>query len=207
MDDERAGTAQGTGSGDGGAARGTGAPVSPGGEARPTAHRLARPPGARYRTAGAAPVVRARPRLARALAGGAAVAGVLALLLAIFQAVLWGGVGQTTILVVGAWAIGVTVRGLAWGGAPHLPSRAPVVLAAALGAAAWAASLAGAWILSLALLPNSVRTLAERIAATPFPDWVGPQLSPFRFVEALLIVAIAAFAARSAAVRDGDGAG
>lgn len=144
--------------------------------------------------------------MGRALAGGAVVAAVLAGLLAIFHAVLWGGLGQTTILVLGAWAIGVTVRGLAWGGAPHRASRAPVAIAALLGAAAWAGAMAAAWLLSLALLPNSVRTFAERIAGTPFTEWIGPQLTPFRFVEGLLIVAIAAFAARSAAVPAGDDA-
>ncbi len=63
------------------------------------------------------------------------------------------------------------------------------------------------WLVSLALLPNSVRTFAERIASTPFLEWLGPQLTPFRVIEGLLIVAIAAFAARSAAVRDGADAG
>ena len=57
---------------------------------------------------------------------------------------------------------------------------APSIAAMRLGAVCWLACLVGAWLVAMAILPGSSRTFPDRLAATPFLDWVGPQLGAGR---------------------------
>jgi hypothetical protein len=164
----------------------------PTGEAIPAVRRLARAPGERYRTA-PPELILVRPDLWRALALGLAAGLGAALLAAMFHAVL------SITAVLGGWLIGVGVRTGAWRGRPHRPSRTPLALAAALGIVTWVGGHVLSWLLSMAILPGSSRTLPERVVATPFLDWVGPQLGPLDLVSLLLLVGVAWAAAHSSA--------
>lgn len=162
----------------------------PGGEAIPAQRRLARPPGDRYRTA-APPPIAERPDLGRATLLG--LAGALAYVVpaALLLAVLSITAGLVAIAVLGGWLIGVGVRTGAWRGLAHRPSKAPLALAAAIGALAWLAGLVLAWLISQAMLPTSTRPYLDRLAATPFPDWVAPQLAPLDYLVLGVLVVVA----------------
>jgi hypothetical protein len=45
-----------------------------------------------------------------------------------------------------------------------------------LGALTWVAALVLAWVVAMAILPGSERSIVERLAGTPFLDWLSPQL-------------------------------
>jgi hypothetical protein len=138
-----------------------------------------------------------RPAMGRALAWGLAAAAGTAILLGIVHAVLSNAFGQLAVPILGGWLVGWAVRCGAWRGRLHRPSSAPVALAAGLGVATWAAGLLCAWLLSQAILPGSTRSFPDRLAATPFLDWLAPQLSVLDGVRLLLLVVAAAFGARS----------
>ena len=70
-----------------------------------------------------------------------------------------------------------------------------------LGALGWLATLVGAWLVSMAILPASSRSFPDRLVATPFLDWVGPQLGLADVLALLLFIGFAWFGARSAATR------
>jgi len=170
----------------------------PTGEAVPAERRLARAPGERYRTSPTEPF-RERPDLWRALALGL-VAGVgIAILTAVFHAVLSITSGLIAISLLGGWLIGLGVRTGSWAGRPHPPSRAPLALAAGLGLLTWVAGFVLAWLLSMAILPGSSRSFPDRLAATPFLDWVGPQLGPLDLLTLVLLVGVAWAAAHTSA--------
>jgi hypothetical protein len=48
----------------------------------------------------------------------------------------------------------------------------------------------------MALLPGSTRSFFERLAATPFLDWLAPQLGPIEILALVVLVGAAAWAAR-----------
>lgn len=190
-------------------------PAEPGPAAAPRAaspgeaRRLERPPSDRYRTA-AAPLPRmARPRIGRALAGGLAVALGVAVVIALLRAILAYGAGIVIVAIVGGWLIGIAVRGGAWGGRPHERSLVPHLVAAACGVAAWLFAAVGAWLVAMALLPGSARSFPERLAGTPFIDWLTPQLGALDAIELLLLVAASAWCARTRGLepRDGEASG
>lgn len=110
---------------------------------------------------------------------------------ALLLAVLSITAGLVAIAVLGGWLIGVGVRTGAWRGLAHRPSKAPLALAAFLGAVAWLSGLVLAWIVSMAILPLSSRTFLERIVATPFPEWVAPQLAPLDYLVLAMLVVVA----------------
>lgn len=116
-------------------------------------------------------------------------ATLLVLLTGVAWAVLRGllelGITALAAVGVGGWAIGVLVRG-----------RLPLALAALLGGAAWLVGLLVSWLLALALLPGSTRTLAERLAATPFVDWLAPQFGLLEIAALVLCAGAAAYGAR-----------
>lgn len=176
--------------GDDGAPHG-GDPVAPlGGEAIPAQRRLARPPSDRFRTP-APPPITDHPDLGRATLLG--LGGALAYVVpaALLLAVLSITAGLVAIAVLGGWLIGVGVRTGAWRGLAHRPSKAPLALAAVLGAVAWLGGLVLAWIVSMAILPLSSRTFLERIVATPFPEWIAPQLAPLDYLVLAMLVIVA----------------
>ena len=171
-------------------------PPTPTGEAIPAERRLARPPGDRFRSATPPPIVE-RPDLVRATllgaAGGLAYVVPAALLLAILSITA----GLVAVAVLGGWLIGYGVRTGAWRGRAHRPSKAPLALAAGLGAAAWLAGLVLAWLVSMAILPASTKGFLDRLGANPFPDWIAPQLSLLDYLVLAVMVAVAWLAAHT----------
>lgn len=171
------------------------------GDARPPA--LAQAPGERYRPRSSVPAPLERPGLVRGiglgLLAGLAVAAVSALL----RSILDYGVGLLVVAGAGGWLVGAAIRFGAWSGRPHRASRTPELLAALLGLFTWVAGLLGAWLVAMAILPGSSRTFLDRVADTPFLDWVAPQLGVLNVVELLLLVGLAWYGARSAPVEAG----
>jgi hypothetical protein len=166
------------------------------GDVRPPT--LARPPGDRYRTPSPVLILE-RPRIARGVGLGLVAMLAVAVVCALLRAILDLSGGIIAVAVAGGWAIGAAVRQGAWGGQPHRPSTAPVIAGAALGALGWLAGLVGAWLVAMAILPGSSRTFTERLAATPFPDWLGPQVGLADLLSLLLFIVFGAIGARSAA--------
>ena len=60
----------------------------------------------------------------------------------------------------------------------------------------------GAWLVAMTILPGSSRTFTERLAATPFLDWLSPQVGIADLLSLLLFVVFGAIGARSASTRD-----
>jgi hypothetical protein len=140
--------------------------------------------------------------MGRAVALGLLVALVVALLCALLRGILDLSGGIIAVAVAGGWAIGAAVQRGAWGGQPHRASSAPVVVGALLGGLCWLAGLVGAWLVAMAILPGSSRSLPDRLAGTPFLGWVEPQLGVADVLSLLLFVALGWFGARSVATRD-----
>ncbi len=161
----------------------------------------ARRPGATGWTFGARAdspaVVVARPDLVRATILGLAAGLLPAVLTALVLAVLSVTVGLIAIAVLGGWLVGLGVRTGAWSGRPHPPSRAPLALAATLGAITWVAGLVLAWIVSMVTLPASSMGVPDRLVANPFLDWLSPQLGPIDLVQLVLLVSLAWVAAHT----------
>jgi hypothetical protein len=164
------------------------------GEVRPRT--LERPPGDRYLLPDAGDPPAAHPDMVRAAVFGAAAALLVAVLAAAFNAGLDFLVGVTVVAALGGWLIGRAVRHGAWSGRAHISSPAPLVLAVLLALAAWLVGEIGAYLLSLATLPDSVRTLPERMADLPFLDWLSPQFGPFEIVSLFLLGGLAWFSSR-----------
>ena len=173
-----------------------GAPLASPGEVKPEASgRLAQPPALRYATAAAARAP-ARPRWARATvygllaaAGGAAVWLVAAGLLGLSG-------GLMVLAIVLAWGIGTAIRVGAWGSAQHPADGRTGVLAIALGVSTWLAGMCLVYLYSLATRPDSALSLADRLAGTPFLDWLAPQLLPLAPVELAAFILVGWLAAR-----------
>jgi hypothetical protein len=116
----------------------------------------------------------------------AGAAGLLAALAwSVLRAILELGPGALVVAALGGWGIGASLR----------QARGSPVLAACIGGLSWLAGLLLTWLLSMAILPGSSRTFSERVAATPFLDWLAPQLG---LLEATALVAFVGFAAWSA---------
>jgi hypothetical protein len=142
-----------------------------------------------------------RPRIGRGLGYGLAATALVAVVGAVSRGILDLSTGLIALAVGGGWAIGAAVRQGVWGGQPHRPSSAPTLIAAALGALGWLASLVGAWVVSMAILPASSRSLPDRLLATPFVDWLSPQIGLGEYLALLLFIGFAGFGARSAPTR------
>jgi hypothetical protein len=110
---------------------------------------------------------------------------------AVLRGILELGPTVLAAAAIGGWAIGLVLR----------EARAPVLLAAITGLLAWALGLLFSWLLAMALLPGSSRTFPERLAATPFLDWLAPQLGLLEVLGLILLVGLAAWTARPAARR------
>jgi hypothetical protein len=140
--------------------------------------------------------------MARGVGLGLVAGVVVALACALVRGILDLTTGIIVFAVVGGWVIGAAVRQGAWGGQPHRPSSAPAVAGACLGALCWLAGVAGAWVVAMATLPGSSRTLPERLASTPFLDWLAPQVGLADLLSLLLFAGFGWFGTRSAATRD-----
>ena len=172
---------------------------SPGpGDERP--RRLARPPGERYQRVSRVVAPMEHPRLGRALLLGLATVSAIVVVSALLRDILDLSSGLLVVAGAGGWLIGAGVRQGAWAGRPHLSSRILGLVGLGLGALCWLLGLLAAWLLSMAILPGSSRSLPDRLAATPFMDWLSPQLDPLDFVQLLLLVGVAWYVARSGAV-------
>jgi hypothetical protein len=110
---------------------------------------------------------------------------------AVLRGILELGPTVLAAAAIGGWAIGLVLR----------EARAPVLLAGLMGLLAWALGLLFSWLLAMALLPGSSRTFPERLAATPFLDWLAPQLGLLEVLGLILLVGLAAWTARPAARR------
>ena len=170
-------------------------PATGPGDVRP--RHLERPPGERYPTL--APAIRERPDLVRALILGVLAGVLVAAAAALLRSIVDLTAGLLALAVAGGWAVGAAVRRGAWAGLPHRASAAPEVLGLLLGAATWIAGLALAWLVAMAILPASERSLIERLAGTPFLDWLGPQLGLADVLGLVLAALLGWFGARSAA--------
>ena len=169
------------------------------GETAAPATRLNRPPSDRYRTPAPEPVLE-RPALMRALGLGLVAGLGTAAVTALFLAILSITAGLLAIAILGGWLVGAGVRTGAWSGRPHRPSRSPLALAAALGVVTWLAGLVLAWLVSMAILPDSVKPLLDRLTSTPFLEWVSPQLGALDFLGLALLVVVAWVTAHSGAL-------
>jgi hypothetical protein len=133
----------------------------------------------------------------RGLANGLAVVVAVAVAGALVRGILDLTVGTIALAGAGGWLIGTAVRMGAWGGLAHRASGRPAVMAMILGGTCWLLSLVGAWLVAMATLPGSSRTFPDRLAATPFLDWLAPQLVPADYLDLVLFVGLAWIGARS----------
>jgi len=140
--------------------------------------------------------------MARGVGLGLIAVVVAAVACALLRGILDLTTGIIVFAVVGGWVIGAAVRQGAWEGQPHRPSSAPAIAGACLGVLCWLAGLVGAWLVTMAILPASSRTFTDRLAAMPFPDWLGPQLGLADYLALVLFVVFGAIGARSEATRD-----
>lgn len=105
---------------------------------------------------------------------------------AVLRGILELGVTALAALALGGWVVGSLLRG----------ARSPRVLAAAWAASAWLLGLVFSWLLAMAVLPGSTRSFAERLASTPFIDWLAPQFGPLELAGLVICVGAAVYAAR-----------
>jgi hypothetical protein len=124
---------------------------------------------------------------------------IMALAVALLAAVAWAllrgilelGPSLLAVVALTGWAIGALIRQV--GG--------PLLLAVSIAALAWLLGLVGTWLVSMAVLPGSTRTFAERLDAIPFLDWISPQLGPLELAGLVLFMVAAAYGARARSTR------
>lgn len=116
-----------------------------------------------------------------------------AMLIGLLAAVIWALIkgllefpGVLAVAVVAGWAIGAVL----W------QVRASPLMAALIAGAAWLLGLVLAWLVAMAILPGSSRTFLERIEATPFLEWQGPQFGAIEVLGLVLYVGAALYGAR-----------
>jgi hypothetical protein len=123
---------------------------------------------------------------ARAILAAVGVGLLAATAWALLRSVFDITIGSLVVAALGGWGIGASVRR---GGV------APLV-AAVLALAAWIVALLLAWLVAMAILPASTRPLGDRLAATPFLDWLVPQLGIVEIGALVIGVGAALYAAR-----------
>jgi hypothetical protein len=149
--------------------------------------------------------VRERPDLPRALLLGLLASGLVALAAGLLRSILDVSTGLLVLAVAGGWAVGAAVRRGAWGGLAHRASTAPEALGLTLGAVGWVAGFVLAWVVALAILPGSERSLADRLTTTPLLDWLAPQLGLADVLALVLAAVFGWYGARSAATAPAQG--
>jgi hypothetical protein len=160
---------------------------------------LDRPPGERYQPRPVAasdgtPV--GSPRLAWAALSGLAVALATVSGFAAVATIFDVGPGLLAVCAVGGWLLGRAVRYGAWSGGTHSGTASVPGLAVAVALLTWLAAEVGTYLLALAARPDSVLSMGDRIAQSPFLEWLGPQFGPVEILELFLLIGIAGFAAR-----------
>ncbi len=115
-----------------------------------------------------------------------AVALLVAVAWALLRGILELGPSLLAVAALGGWAIGALIR----------QASGPMLLAVGISAVAWLLGLVGTWLVSMAVLQGSTRSFPERLAATPFIDWMRPQLGLLEPAGLLLLVAAAAYGSR-----------
>jgi hypothetical protein len=128
----------------------------------------------------------ARQSLLVALAGAAAVSLLAAAGWAILRGIFELGPGSLVVAFLGGWGIGLWLR----------RADGSVLLAGAMGLAAWLLGLVFTWLLAMAILPGSTRSYLERIEGTPFVDWLVPQFGLLEVSGLVLWVGVAAYTTR-----------
>lgn len=174
----------------------TPAPLPTPGEVRPAAARtLDRPPSDRYAPP-AKPTEPVSASVDLAVFGGilASIAGAALWLLA--GGILDLGGGLVVVAVVTGWLIGGAMAYGAWRGRPHLGASGIPRLAILLGLLTWLAGTALLYLYAEITLPESSLSLADRLASTPFLDWLAPQFLPLGPLEILLIAGVSWWSAR-----------
>ena len=102
------------------------------------------------------------------------------------------------VAIVGGWLVGGGTALGAWGPhriGPHHGGRIPW-LAAALGVVTWLAGTLLLYLYAEITLPASSVTLGQRLATTPFTDWLAPQVLPLGPLEILLLAGVSWWSAR-----------
>jgi len=66
-----------------------------------------------------------------------------------------------------------------------------------LAAVTWVAGLVLAWVVAMAVLAGSERPLLDRLAGTPFLDWLTPQVGLADLASLVLAAVLGWFGARS----------
>jgi hypothetical protein len=137
--------------------------------------------------------------MVRAVAFGMGTGLLVALVAALLRSILDITTGLIALAIGGGWVVGASVRRGAWAGLAHRPSSAPELVGLCLGAATWVAALVLAWVVAMAILPGSERSLVDRLAVTPFLDWLSPQVGLADPLGLVLSALLGWFGARSAA--------
>lgn len=146
-----------------------------------------RPPPRPDRGAAPSIVVRLRPRsLGAAIAEAAAIGLLSALAWTLLKGILELGIGLLVVAAFGGWTIGAVLGQV----------RSSPLLALALAAVVWLAGLVGTWLLAMAILPASTRSFPERLAATPFTDWLSPQFGLIEVAGLVVYLIAAGYGAR-----------
>jgi hypothetical protein len=123
---------------------------------------------------------------ARAVAVAVAAALMAAMAWAVLRSVFDVTIGSLVVATLGGWGIGASLR----------RAGASSLLAVLLGAGAWVVGLLLAWLVAMVVLPGSTRPLVDRLAGTPFLDWLAPQLGVVEVAALVLFVGAALYAAR-----------
>jgi hypothetical protein len=173
------------------------APPARPGEVRPASTRLlGRPPSDRFGPPPRPPEVVAT-QTGRAVAGGLAGGAVAALLWLVIGGILDLDAGLVVVAIVGGWLVGGGTALGAWGraAAAHVTGRIPW-LAAALALLTWLVGTLLLYLYAEITLPASSLTLADRLASTPFTDWLAPQFLPLGPLELVLLAGVSWWSAR-----------
>jgi hypothetical protein len=131
-------------------------------------------------------VGQARWSMARAMAMALVAALAAAMAWAVLRSIFDVTIGSLVVAALGGWGIGASLR----------RAGAMPLLAGVLGLGAWVAGLLLAWLVAMAVLPASSRALVDRLAATPFLDWLAPQLGVVEVGALVLFAGAALYAAR-----------
>jgi hypothetical protein len=167
------------------------------GEVRPASARLLdRPPSDRFGPPPRPPEV-VVTHAGRAIVGGLAGGVVAALLWLVIGGMLDLDAGLVVVAIAGGWLVGGGTALGAWGrtAAMHMTGRMPW-LAAALAVLTWLAGTVALYLYAEITLPASSLTLADRLASTPFTDWLAPQFLPLGPLEILLLAGVSWWSAR-----------
>ncbi|HTS15001.1 MAG TPA: hypothetical protein VMH24_04995, partial [Candidatus Sulfotelmatobacter sp.] len=98
--------------------------------------------------------------------------------------------------IVAGWLVGGGTALGAWGrAAAHRPGRIPW-LAVLVGLATWVAGSVLLYLFAEITLPASSLTLADRLASTPFLDWLAPQFLPLGPLDIGLLAGVSWWSAR-----------